>query len=279
MIDALIQRIENFSHLDPLSRSELRAACLAHAEYFSPRQGIFSAGERALGAYFVLGGIACRHLHLPSGKRSITGFLLPGDIVGTRAFLLQPFDHAVSSLTHVQAAFLSRTTLSRWSRRSPSLNEALWRARALQSAIHVQWLINVGSRTAIERLAHLFCELLVRLRAVSLAAQDACTLPLTQTNLADATGLTPVHVNRTLARLSRLGISTFRDNRLIVHDLARLQEIGGFNPEYLMPPGADPQESLPGSIAYPQFDDRAAALARHPTVLDDIPADATVRRT
>jgi hypothetical protein len=159
------------------------------------------------------------------------------------------------------------------------LNEALWSARALQSAIHGQWLINVGSRTAIERLAHLFCELLVRLHAVSLATQDACTLLLTQTNLADATGLTPVHVNRTLARLSRLGIATFRDYRLIVHDPARLQEIGGFNPQYLMPPGADSQECPPGSIASPQFDDRAATLARPPGGLNDILADATVRRT
>jgi CRP-like cAMP-binding protein len=279
MIDALIQRIERFSHLDPLSRSELRAACIAHAEYFSPRQVIFSAGERPLGAYFVLSGFACRHLHLPSGRRPITGLLLPGDIVGTRALLSQPIDHAVSSLTPVQAAFLSRTTLARWSRRSPLLNEALWSARALQSAIHGQWLINVGSRTAIERLAHLFCELLVRLRAVSLATQDACTLPLTQANLADATGLTPVHVNRTLARLSRLGISTFRDTRLIVHDLARLQEIGGFNPEYLLPAGADPQECRLGSIASRQFADRSGAPVPHPRVPNDIPAAATVRRS
>jgi CRP-like cAMP-binding protein len=258
MIDALIQRIEEFSRLDALCRSELRAACIAHTQYFSPRQVIYSAGEHTLGAYFVLSGFACRHLHLPGGKRAITGLLVPGDIVGTRAFLSQPLDHAVSSLTQVQATFLSRTTLSRWSRRSPALNEALWRARALQSAIQAQWLINVGSRTAIERLAHLLCELLVRLRAVSLATQDACTIPLTQANLADATGLTPVHVNRTLARLSQLGVSTLRDNRLIVHDRARLQEIGGFNPEYLMTRGAHPQEYLPGSIPPPQFDDRRA---------------------
>ena len=279
MIDALIQRMENFSHLDPLSRNELRAACIAHAQYFSPRQVIFSAGEQALGAYFVLSGFACRNLHLPNGKRPITELLLPGDVFGTRAFLLKPNDHAVSSLTHVQAAFLSRTTLSRWSRRSPSLTEALWRARTLQGAIHGEWLINVGSRTAIERLAHLFCELLVRLQAVSLATPDACIIPLSQANLADATGLTAVHVNRTLARLSRLGISTFRHNRLVVHDLARLQEIGGFTPEYLMPPGADPQESLAGSTAFPQFDDRTAAPVRHPGVLNESPAIAAVRRT
>jgi CRP-like cAMP-binding protein len=251
MFDALIQRIEQFSPLDPLSRDELRAACIAHGQYFSPRQVIFSAGEHAQGAYFVLSGIACRHLHLPGGKRPITGLLLPGDIVGMRAFLSQPLDHAVSSLTHVQAAFLSRITLSRWSRRSPSLTEALWRARTLQGAIHGQWLINVGSRTAIERLAHLLCELLVRLHAVSLANQDGCTLHLTQANLADATGLTPVHVNRTLARLSRLGISTFRNSRLIVHDRARLQEIGGFDPSYLMTPDTAPRQCLSGSIASP----------------------------
>jgi hypothetical protein len=79
--------------------------------------------------------------------------------------------------------------------------------------------------------------------------------------------------------LSRLGISTFRHNRLVVHDLARLQEIGGFTPEYLMPPGADPQESLAGSTAFPQFDDRTAAPVRHPGVLNESPAIAAVRRT
>jgi CRP-like cAMP-binding protein len=279
MFDALIHRIEEFSSLDPLSRNELRAACIAHSQYFSPRDAIFSAGEYPRGAYFVLSGFACRHLHLPDGKRPITGLLLPGDIVGTRAFLFQPLDHAVSSLTHVQAAFLSRTTLSRWSRRSPSLVEALWRARTLQGAMHGQWLINVGARTAIERLAHLFCELLVRLHAVALATQDTCTIPLTQASLADATGLTPVHVNRTLARLSRLGVSTFRHNQLIVHDPARLQEIAGFDPQYLMPPRADPQECLPGSMAPPQFDDRSAAPVGRPRVLNDLRAGAPLRRT
>jgi CRP-like cAMP-binding protein len=279
MIDALIQRLEEFAPLDPLSRSELRAACIAHAEYFSPRKAIFSAGEQPLGAYFVLSGFACRHLRLLDGRRPIAGLLLPGDIVGMRAFLLQPFDHAVSSLTHVQAAFLSRTTLARWSRRSPALNEALWRSRALQSAMHAQLLINVGARTAIERIAHLLCELLVRLHAVSLATQDMCTIPLTQASLADASGLTPVHVNRTLARLSRLGIATFRDSRLIVHDSARLQEIAGFDPQYLMPPSADPQARRPGSIAFPQFGDRSAVLVRHAKVLNDAATGATVRRS
>jgi hypothetical protein len=96
MIDALIQRLEKFAPLDPLSRSELRAACIAHAEYFGPRKAIFSAGEQPFGAYFVLSGFACRHLQLPGGRRPIAALLLPGDIVGMRAFLLQPFDHGVS---------------------------------------------------------------------------------------------------------------------------------------------------------------------------------------
>jgi hypothetical protein len=145
--------------------------------------------------------------------------------------------------------------------------------------MHAQLLINVGARTAIERIAHLLCELLVRLHAVSLATQDMCAIPLTQASLADASGLTPVHVNRTLARLSRLGIATFKESRLTVHDSARLQEIAGFDPQYLMPPGSDPQARRTGSIAFPQFGDRAALLVRRPKALNDVPADATVRRT
>jgi CRP-like cAMP-binding protein len=236
MIDTVIERIEEFSPLDALSRKELQVACLGGRQLFRPRQVLFRPGEQATASYLLLDGFACRHLVLKNGKRPITGLLLPGDIFGMRSAVSQPYDHAVSSLSQLHAVCLSRATLSRWSERWPALIDALWSTRALQSSIQAKWLVIVGSSSALERLAHLFCELLVRLQAVGLATEDGGTLPLTQADLADAAGLTPVHVSRTLARLSGLGIATFRYNQLSVQDPEQLRRVAGFDPGYLLQP-------------------------------------------
>lgn len=111
--------------------------------------------------------------------------------------------------------------------------KALWWDTLVSVAIQREWTVNLGQRTAIERLGHLFCELFVRLRGIGLTDGDSCPLPLTQVELADAMGLSNVHINRTLQELRRAGLVVFKGKRLTIPDLAALQKVSLFNPNYL----------------------------------------------
>lgn len=117
--------------------------------------------------------------------------------------------------------------------RSPILARALRMNALVDRATAREWLVNLGRRSAMERLAHLFCELLLRLQVVGYVSDEGYPLPLTQLDLADTTGLTPVHVNRTLSNLRARGLITLRSRRLIVRDLPRLWSLAEFDPRYL----------------------------------------------
>ena len=125
--------------------------------------------------------------------------------------------HAILELTH----------------HHPRITHALWWATLVDEATLREWLVNVGQRPALTRVAHFFCELLLRLRAVGLAEDDGCDMPLTQEDLADVFGLTPVHVNRTLQELREAGLIVLRNRRLEIPDAERLKAFCGFNPNYL----------------------------------------------
>jgi CRP-like cAMP-binding protein len=175
----------------------------------------------------MLAGFACRHTHLREGKRPVSGLLLPGDVFGLRSLLSQRHDHDVSTLAAVQAVFLSKDTLCRWSEQLPRLVDALWRIRLRQSQREEHWIVNVSQGNAVGRVARILRELYLRLHPVGLTHPDCCATPITQGDLADMVALTPVHVNRTLTRLSQTGIATFRHNMLVVHNFTALTNIAG----------------------------------------------------
>ncbi|MDB6009046.1 MAG: transcriptional regulator, Crp/Fnr family [Gammaproteobacteria bacterium] len=231
MIDTLIRTMEEFSRIGPVASNELRGHCLGGLRVFGPRVPIFRSGSYPDGAYLVLAGIACRHTHLREGKRPVSGLLLPGDVFGLRSLLSQRHDHDVSTLAAVQAVFFSKDTLCRWSERLPRLIDAFWRTRLRQSQLEEHWIANVGPGNSIGRVARILWELYLRLHSVGLAHSDCCATPMTQVDLADMVALTPVHVNRTLARLSQTGIATFRHNMLVVHNFTALTNIAGVHSE------------------------------------------------
>jgi CRP-like cAMP-binding protein len=238
MIDTLMRTMDEFRRIGPVASNELRGHCLDGLRFFEPRAPIFSSNSYPDGAYWVLAGIACRHTHLREGKRPVSGILLPGDVFGLRSLLSQRHDHDVSTLAAVQAVFFSKDTLCRWSEQLPQLIDALWRIRLRQSHLEEHWIVNVGPGNAIGRVARILWELYVRLHAVGLAHSDCCATSMTQVDLADMVALTPVHLNRTLARLSQTGIATFRHNMLIVHNFTALTHTAGVG-----------SESLDGSLA------------------------------
>jgi CRP-like cAMP-binding protein len=117
--------------------------------------------------------------------------------------------------------------------RYPRITSAFWRECLIDAAIFREWVMNVGQREAYSRMAHVFCELMVRLRAVGLVEDDACDLPITQAEFADAIGTSTVHVNRVLQQMRADGLIELSGNRLYVPDWEALKKAGDFDPIYL----------------------------------------------
>ena len=181
----------------------------------------------------ILDGWASVYKQLPSGRRQVTAFLIPGELGDANVFLLREMDHSIGAITRVRYAEISPADFEAMTDASPRIARALWWHSLVTASIAREWVLNVGQRSAYQRLAHLLCEMIVKLRAVGLIGEDGCDWPLTQTDLADATGLTPVHVNRTLQLLRSDGLIQLQGRRLIVPDLAALMRVGLFTPNYL----------------------------------------------
>lgn len=180
-----------------------------------------------------ISGISCRYKDLADGQRQILELHVAGDFVDLHSFLLKRLEHSVAALTPTRIAAVPHAALKEITERHPHLARMLWFSTLLDAAIHREKIVSVGRRSAIARVAHLLCELYVRLEIVGLAAGGGFPLPLTQTDLADASGLTSVHVNRMLKKLRDGGLVTFRNGEVAIHDWEGLQRVAEFSPSYL----------------------------------------------
>jgi CRP-like cAMP-binding protein len=194
---------------------------------------IVRAGAILEESTLLLDGFVCRYKDLADGERQIMETHVPGDFLDLHGFLLKRLDHVVASLTPVRLAMVPHDALRRITENHPHLTRILWFSTLLDAAIHREKILSIGRRDAVGRIAHLFCETFVRLELVGLAEGESYELPLTQTDLADATGLTSVHVNRMLGKLRNDGILTFRGGEVTIHDRERLERVAEFDPNYL----------------------------------------------
>jgi CRP-like cAMP-binding protein len=229
----LIRKLEQFSALSAEDKQLLDRATGHKQRQLGPREDIVHEGDRPKHVNLLLESYACRYKTLEDGRRQIVAFLIPGDMCDMRMFLLKQKDHSVGTLSPAKVAEIPGEVFLDLSDRSPRLARALWWNSLVEEAIAREWVLNVGQRTAHERTAHLLCEFFIRMRAVGLVNDDSCELPMTQSELADALGLSTVHTNRVLQELRGDGIITLRGKALVVHDLAALQNIGLFNANYL----------------------------------------------
>lgn len=197
------------------------------------RQNVVWDGDRPAYATVLLDGLMCRYTAMPDGRRQILSFLLPGDFCDLSALIEDQMDHAVASLATCMVAAVEHNALEHVIDTHPSIRHALWRETLRDAAIYRAWLASVGRRSAYERLAHLFCEIALRLDSVGLKRTDGYVFEATQNDIGDALGLSVVHVNRTLQQLRDDELFTFRGSTFAIHDWPRLQEIAGFSPEYL----------------------------------------------
>lgn len=232
MSHPLIRRLENHVVLTEAEKAALLAAPSA-IRTFAPREDIIREGQPPDTVKLLLTGFAARHKTLPDGRRQVTSYLVPGDFCDLHVQVLRRMDHSIGAVTAVTVAFLEEQTVLDLSAGLPRLARALAWARLVDEAVAREWIVSIGQRTALERTAHLFCELFHRLQAVELTRGARCELPMTQTELGEAMGLSAVHVNRTLQELRREELITLEDRELKILDLPRLEAVAMFDPTYL----------------------------------------------
>ncbi len=194
---------------------------------------IIIAGRRYDCLFILCSGVVSRYKVLPDGKRQVLDLGLPGDFIGVPACLFDVAVNSVSSLTDVVLSPVPFEKLSGLFAQFPRLGAALFWCTACDAAMYGEHLVDLGRRSAYERLAHLILELLGRLRAAGLGGESSYTLPLTQEFVADVLGLSVPHINRMIRCLREEGLATIEDQHVVIHDLASLSALAGFEEHYL----------------------------------------------
>jgi CRP-like cAMP-binding protein len=232
-LSPLIRRLESIA---PVSDDERRAitALPIMVRELKADADIVRDHDRPSQCCAILEGFACRYKILPGDRRQIMSFHIPGDIPDLQSLHLEVMDHSLSTVVPTKVAFIPHEAVRTFLRTYPRIADVFWRETLIDAAVFREWVVNVGRRDAYARIAHILCEIYVRLRAVGLVDGQAYQLPITQAELADATGLSTVHVNRTLQELRGNGlISTPKSGRVVIEDWDRLQEAGEFDATYL----------------------------------------------
>ncbi|HEX8667358.1 MAG TPA: Crp/Fnr family transcriptional regulator [Allosphingosinicella sp.] len=220
---------------DLLSPAEEKALgdAMSEVRELGPGRVIARAGVTLSECTLLIEGFVCRYRDLADGQRQIMELHVPGDFLDLHSFLLKQLDHNVGSMTPVRFALVPHEAIRRLTETQPHLSRMLWFSTLLDAAIHREKILSIGRRSAVARIAHLFCELSVRLEVAGLAADGRYALPLTQADIADSTGLTSVHVNRMLKKLRSDGLLTFRAGEVTIHDWDALTAVAEFDPAYL----------------------------------------------
>jgi CRP-like cAMP-binding protein len=194
---------------------------------------IVREGDEVSHSCLLLVGFAFRQKITSNGARSINAIHMPGDVVDLQNSLLGQADHSVQALTQVEIAMIPRDAVVDLAFRFPTIGMAMWYDTLVDGSIFREWILNVARRDAQQRIAHLLCELGLRLEALGLGDRGSFELPMTQEQLADSTGMTPVHVNRSLMELEARGLITRTVRYVAVADWENLQQAGDFSDAYL----------------------------------------------
>ena len=230
--DVLIRKLRSISPLADAERQCLLDLPLS-VQQIGSDQDIVREGDRPSVCCLLVEGFTCRYKLTEEGKRQIFSFHTPGDIPDLQSLHLKVMDHSLKTLTPCKVAFIPHESIAQLSRRCPHVGDVLWRDTLIDAAIFREWMIGIGRRTAYTRIAHLLCEVFVRLRSVGLANGNECEFPITQTEIGDALGLSTVHVNRSLQELRADGLVDLRRGILAIQDWDGLKKAGEFDPTYL----------------------------------------------
>jgi CRP-like cAMP-binding protein len=229
----LVTKLSHFARLSADDVRLLESLCQKE-ERFGADATLVSEGEVPRSGFALTRGLACRYRLLPDGRRQILTFLMPGDFCDLHVFLLRTMDHSIGTIVPSRIAAIPREAVCDIAAHRPRIAEAMWWSEMQEAAMMRERVVALGRRNARGRVAYLLCELVCRQRAIGLSDDDAIRLPLTQPELADTLGLTPVHINRVLQEFRRKDLIFLEHRRLALLDVAKLQEIAGFNKAYLL---------------------------------------------
>jgi CRP-like cAMP-binding protein len=243
----LVRKLQSITDLTSEERQALLDLPMAVRTY-AKGQDIVRDGDTPSECFLILEGFTSRYKLLLDGRRQIMAFHTPGDMPDLHTLHIRVLDHSISALMPTSAAFIPHRSMRDLTERFPGLLHAFWRDTMIDAAIFREWMIGVGRRTAHERIAHLVCEMLLRLRAVGLAPNDTFKLPATQAEIADALGLSNVHVNRVLQDLRGDGLITWTSYTVSVLKWEELQSLALFDATYLHQIHQTPPDVVGGAM-------------------------------
>jgi CRP-like cAMP-binding protein len=232
-MNPLTRKLENFVRFSLEDKAAIDRLVSTNLRVYGRRKDIVCEGARAGLVRIILSGWVCRYRNLEDGRRAIVGFCLPGDLCDLNIFMLREMDHSLATITPVTLAQITAEDFKAVTLSHPRVLQAFWWDTLVREAIQREWTANVGRRTALTRIAHLLCEMFYRLRSVGLTRRNKCDLPITQNEMADSTGLSNIHVNRSLQELRSRGFIVLEKKILTIKNLKGLEDIALFKPNYL----------------------------------------------
>jgi CRP-like cAMP-binding protein len=228
----LLSRLERFNTLSAIDRQRIVDLPLKLVNYPADRE-IVSYGYSTSRCTLVLDGFLYSHKAVAGSRRQITSFFVPGDVVDLPTLYLPRVDHTIATLGPAVLAFVPHAALKKVLDESSVLAQAFWRETLVHAAIFQEWVVNLGRRDAFARLAHIVCELTVRLQSVGLARDFSFSMPWTQMDVADACGISNVHANRVIQELRHLELVAWDSRRLKIRNWGALVRLADFNDDYL----------------------------------------------
>lgn len=232
MIEKHLLKLRVRDDVGPQEEEAIRGL-ISHTIDLPADQVFIHAGRELKESTLLLDGWMARAKDLQSGQRQLAELQVAGDFVDLHGFVLKRLDHDIITLSRCRVAVVPHDRLKDLTERCPHLTRLYWFMTNLDAAIQREWTLSLGRRTALARLAQLFCELRLRLRIVGLAQNDSYDFPLTQVEMGECLGLTSVHVNRTLQELRRRGIVELESKQVRILDVAALESIAEFDDRYL----------------------------------------------
>lgn len=232
MTDPFTRKLSGLVDLTPSDVSALELAT-SHQRRYRSREDLIRENDETGPMFVVLEGWLCRYKVLPSGTRQIMAFLMPGDACDLHIKLLAEMDHGIQAISPALVATVSRGEMQALMANHPNIAQAMYTAQLIDEGIMRAWIVSMGRRSSIERVAHLTCELYLRARAIGLTHDGEFALPLSQLVLADALGMTAVHINRVLKELRLSGAMAVSRGNVSIIDPGKLVQIAGFDENYL----------------------------------------------
>jgi CRP-like cAMP-binding protein len=232
MANPFIEKLEHGAELSDQDRQTLRNV-IHDVRHVGARIALIEEGDRPENVHAILEGFACRYKILADGERQIMAWLVPGDLCDLHVSILGEMDHSIGTLAACKIAYIPRDRIEDLTSHYPAINGALWWATLVDEGTLREWLVNMGRRPADKQMAHLFCELFVRLQSVGQTTGTSFDFPLTQDELADTLGVSTVHVNRMLHQLREDGLIMLKGKTLTILELEGLQAFAEFDPNYL----------------------------------------------